>query len=225
MANKGRKGARRAARRKGKERDIRNELVSRLSLGKSRRTRAGNLEVGREIGRDRDESAVSCLVDLMQDERYAYAASAALSGCGEEAPSLLLPYSDRFLDYLNSGEEWLVEAAMRALEWVCKHAPQIVWSRREELFAAFGGGSSEVQDAAVKILAALAASSPTRRNHMSPMLVDLLRQCGCKVLPDWTEILYPVLSGRAMAGARKVLEQRLDELDRRQRARVEEIIR
>jgi len=182
-------------------------------------------QLAHEITRRRDSGCVSALIELLQDESTAVNAARVLKACGESAPSLLVPHADVFLGLINSGEGWIVRAALDSLGWVCQAAPDVLWPRREELIAAFEAGSERTRDSAVAILTTLAGSSPTRRGHLSPMLLELLRECGRKSLPTWAEQMLPVLSGRARAKAERVLAERLDELKPTGRRRVEKLLR
>ncbi|NOZ85664.1 MAG: hypothetical protein GXP49_05270 [Deltaproteobacteria bacterium] len=195
-----------------------------LFLGPAKSNRSKNRAYGISLGRKRDHDSIAGLVRLMEVEDYSSAAATALAACGEEAPSTIMPFADRFLAFLNAEQDWLVASSMEALTWICKYAPQVVWSRRDELIGAFNSGTLEIQHSAVKILASLADSSPKRRKLLSPMLLEILQQCGKRVLPDWTEILFPVLAGRAKAGAVRVLRLRMDELQGESRERIEQII-
>jgi len=200
------------------------EIAEQLVRGKVA-TKKRCKEMAREIMRRRDSSCVAALVELLQNESTAESAARVLLECGESAPAMLVPYADTFLELLNRGEGWVVSSAMDSLAWVCQAAPGVLWSRREELISAFEDGTDQTRDSAVAILATLAGSSPTRRSHLSPMLLELLRECSRKSLPVWAEQVVPVLGGRARAQAGRVLAARLDELKPSGRRRVEKLLR
>jgi hypothetical protein len=200
------------------------EIVEQLARGKVA-TKKRCKELAREIMRRRDSSCVVALIELLQNEPTAESAARVLQECGESAPAMLVPYADTFLELLNRGEGWVVRSAMDSLAWVCQVQPDALWSRREELFSAFEDGTDQTRDSAVAILTTLAGSSPTRRGHLSPMLLELLRECGRKALPVWAEQVMPVLSGQARAQAERVLAKRLDELKPSGRQRVERLLK
>lgn len=200
------------------------EIAEQLARGKVA-TKKRCKELARDITRRRDGSCVAALVELLQNEPTAESAARVLLECGESAPSMLVPYADTFLELLNRGEGWVVRSAMDSLAWVCQAEPDVLWSRRSELISAFEDGTDKTRDSAVAILTTLAGSSPTRRGHLSPMLLELLRECGRKSLPLWAEQVMPVLAGQARAQAERVLAARLEELKPSGRRRVEKLLR
>jgi len=210
-------------RRRWSRADWADELLD-LSERSKRKISAASKELGRQIAEDRDAKAVNALVGLLCEPELSTTAANVLAVCGEEAPGLLVPHAARFLELLKRDTEFCSRTAMQALSWVSRAAPDVLWPRRGELLTAFDEGSARTREAAVAILTTLASSSPSRRNHLSPMLLELLRGCGRKSLPRWAEKVMPALTGRGRAEAAKVLRQRMDELDTRARNRVEKLL-
>jgi len=165
------------------------------------------------------------LLDELDDEHLAPAAAHALLEFGRAAPEFLCNHVETIRTLLSSSDESIVACGLAMFSRIAILEPNVIWRYKTPIIKHFEQGTGDVQEAALMTLAVLAASTPTRRNHLSPMLVEALRTCRTNDLPRWTQRVIPALSGRGRAEAAEVLSGRIAELDREARSRIVPVLK
>lgn len=191
----------------------------------SRRKRENSRRLVLDPTPTRDPDRIAQLVGHLSRERLARPALARLVACGKADPTLLATHAEAFLELLHSPDEGLVADGLTTLSSIARVAPGAVWRRRSEILRTFERGSPAVRELALTTLAAAAASTPERRNHLSPFLVEALDSCPPGRLERWTRLVLPALSGQARSRAAGVLARRLGELGEADRGRLESLLR
>jgi hypothetical protein len=86
-------------------------------------------------------------------------------------------------------------------------------------------GSVITRDAGIKTLASLAATSSERRQEIFPFLLEHLRTCRPKDVPQHAEAILVAASAETKGQLIAVLQERLDDMAEPQARRVKRVIR
>lgn len=199
-------------------------LYRKLGCGLGRRDETPNVAVGQEMAARKDAPGVAALVELLADPSADSDAVKALYECGYQAPDLLIPHAEVFLDLLAHKKNRLVWGGMIALMCIAPHAPDALWKRHREILDAFESGTVITQDAALRALAALARSSPARKRTLSAFLLQALQSCRDKDLARRYEVIAPALVRSDLAEARKDAASRVGALNRTAQRKLEKLL-
>ncbi|MFZ9887070.1 MAG: hypothetical protein ACO3JL_06175 [Myxococcota bacterium] len=117
---------------------------------------------------------------------------------------------------------------MFALSPIAARVVDALWDMRELLWSVLGDGTEHgemARAAAVRLLAALCASSPTHARTLAGGLVDLLGKCPPKDVALYAESVLPALGSAHSHRAKPVLDRRMKELTPAEVARLRRAVR
>jgi len=191
------------------------QVAAVLAGARGRRDERPNVELGQALARAEDAAGVAALVELLDDPSTSSDAVKALYECGYLAPELLVPHADALFGLLGHRKNRLVWGGMIGVWCVAKAAPDAVWARRDEVWAAFDAGTAITRDAAIHALATVAGSSPGRARELTARLLDALESCRPKNLCSWAERILPGLTPGGRSRCVTLLASRADEVTTR----------
>ncbi len=201
-------------------------VLSKLASAQQRRDELPNLTLAKEIVHSRDKKPIAELVLHLQDKDKDIQSDCikVLYEIDECDPSLIREYIPEFATLLSHKNNRLQWGGMAAINTVTLEDPKVVYSFLSEIIAAADRGSVITRDGAVSILIKL-CSLPAYAENAFPLLMEQLMACPPNQVPMYAEIALPVLTESMKRPFRKVLTDRLSDIEKdTKRKRVEKVI-
>ena len=139
-------------------------------------------------------------------------------------PELIAPYALGFIELLKNRNNRMVWGAMIALSTVGAMAGDELFPHVEEIQKAMKGGSVITRDAGVLALAGIASCKPEYNRDIFPYLLDHLRTCRPKDVPQHSEKTLLAVNYENKATFIAVLEKRMEDLQGMLVKRVQKVI-
>ena len=144
---------------------------------------------------------------------------------GYVKPGLIAPFADDFVRLLRSRHNRLVWGAMIALSTVAEIAADVIYPRVAEIQQAMADGSVITVDAGILTLARLAASSEDRRAALMPFLLDHLRTCRPKDVPQHAEKIVGAVTTASRDEFIAIVQRRMTQATPAQLIRLRKVVR
>lgn len=202
-------------------------IESRLAHAMERRDEAPNVLLAEELVREKDEDAIARLVDLAQSGSRPVQNDAikVLYEIGARSPDLLRPYTQPFLQLIQSRNNRVVWGALTAVAQLARLDTDPIIANLDEITAAADAGSVIARDQLVEILVALTAR-PDFADDAKRRLFARLQNAAINQLPMYAEETYTVLDPGEYAELRAILSHRLaGHLPASKRRRIEKVVR
>lgn len=201
--------------------------LSQLACSLGRRDETPNRELARQLAAAHDTDGVREIAENLwnKDKAIQFDCIKVLYEVGYIDPSLVAPYALDFLKLLKSRENRLVWGGMLALSTVSALAADSLFPRWDEIRRAMDLGSVITKDAGVLALAGIASANTARRQEILPYLLEHLRTCRPKDVPQHSEKTLPAVDAENKSDFLAVLEKRLEDLQGTQVKRVQKVIR
>lgn len=202
-------------------------VISRLASSQGIRDEIPNQVLAKEIALAKDTAAIKELAENLfnKDANIASDCVKTLYETGYLDPALIAPYHAEFLRLLSSKHNRLVWGAMIALAVIAPFAPAALFEARERIQATMQQGSVITVDNGVKVLAQVAAAKPEYAAELLPFLIEHLRTCRSKEIPQHAESTLVCITGANKGPFAAVLRERLPELISSQATRVKRILK
>jgi hypothetical protein len=202
-------------------------VLDRLSHAQGRRDEIPNQELAQELAEKRDQNGIKELINGIQskDTRVQSDGIKVLYEIGSRDPELIAPYAGVFIDLLRSKNNRLVWGCMTALGTIAGHQADTIFERREDVIRAIETGSVITVDNGIQVLAAAASHGAEYRRELFPYLLQHLKTCRPKDVPQHAEKCVPAVKTSNKEEFISVLEGRLDDLKPSQEKRVRKVIR
>lgn len=201
-------------------------VIPKLSSSLNQRNEHPNQELALQIVQSEDYDAVKELVDNLEnrDKDIQSDCIKVLYEIGMQKPELISSYDRVFVSLLQSKNNRLVWGAMTALDGICNLYPDKVHEHLSEIMEAANRGSVIAKDHAVSILIKLTGNK-TYHDEGSGLLLSLLSSCPANQLPMYSENAFPVIGGDNQEAFTRLLQSRLDEMEKEsKRKRLEKVI-
>ncbi len=201
-------------------------VISKLACSLGRRDEVPNQELARQIAEANDHDGVAELAaNLWNRDRNIQAnCIKTLYEVGYLKPGLIVPYALDYLKLLKSRNNRLVWGGMIALSTIGALAADELFPRWEEVRKAMDSGSVITRDAGVLALAGIASTGAERGQIIFPYLLDHLRTCRPKDVPQHCEKILLAVNPENRTEFIRVLEKRLEDLQGTQVKRVRKVI-
>jgi hypothetical protein len=202
-------------------------VLNRLAHFQNRRDEVPNQELARELAETGDLAGIREIAKNLwhEDRRVQADCVKVLYEIGYLKPELVAPYASDFMKLLRDRNNRLVWGGMIALSTIAYPAADELYPQREEIQKAMERGTVITVDAGVLALAGLAASSPERRRELLPYLIEHLKDCRPKDVPQHSEKIAPVVDAEHRGAFLNALEARMEDLSKTQMKRVEKVIK
>jgi hypothetical protein len=201
--------------------------LERIAHFQGRRDEVPNQELARDLAANRDRSGVREIAKNLRnkDKRIQADCIKVLYEVGYIEPALIAEYAEEFVALLDSKNNRMVWGGMTALGTVARLRSEVVMKHLPEIKKALNEGSVITVDNAVQTLAQAAAAGPKYNKAMFPILLDHLKTCRAKEVPQHAERTLPA-AGKGNAGEfDAVLRKRMTELNASGQARVKKVLR
>jgi hypothetical protein len=202
-------------------------IIDKLATSLGQRNEKPNEELADQIAKKNDGKATSELVELLrhEDKNIQSDAVKVLYEIAERKPSLVSSYIKEFIQLLDSRNNRLQWGAMTAIDAITTENAKAVHAALPRIIAIADAGSVITRDHAVGILTKLCAVKQYAEDAFS-LLIEQLSNCPTNQLPMYAENALPVINAKNKAAFIKVLQSRLDEIEKdTKRKRVEKVIK
>jgi hypothetical protein len=144
---------------------------------------------------------------------------------GYLAPELIADYVQDFLKLLRHPNNRMAWGGMIALSTVADIKAVEIFPHVDEIVQVMKNGSVITMDNGIKTLALVASKKDEYRNSIAPYLLDHLKTCRPKEVPQHAEKSLPAIAADNKSDFIHVLEKRLEEMTVTQAARLKKIIK
>lgn len=201
--------------------------LDKLASSLNRRDEVPNQELARELSASRDENGIREIAEGLTNKDSAIRADCikVLYEIGYLAPELVAPYALDFVRLLKSRNNRLVWGGMIGLSTVAPLAADALFPHLADLQKTFQAGSVITKDAGVLALAGMASANAAYNREIFPFLLDHLRTCRPKDVPQHAEKTLPAVTAENKAGFIAVLEKRMEDMLGGQVARVKKVLK
>jgi hypothetical protein len=201
--------------------------LNKLATSLNRRDEVPNQELARQLATTRDESGIREIAEGLSSKDTAIRADCVkvLYEIGYLAPELVAPYALDFLKLLKSRNNRLVWGGMIGLATVAPLAADALHPHLAEIQKAIQAGSVITKDAGVLALAGMASANATYNREIFPFLLEHLRTCRPKDMPQHCEKILPAVTAENKADFIAALEKRVEDMLGSQVARVKKAIK
>lgn len=199
--------------------------LNRIAHLQNRRNEVPNQELARDLAVQKDRAGIREIAENLwnKDKNIQADCVKVLYEIGYIDPSLIADYAEDFLKLLKSRNNRLVWGGMIALSTVAELRADLLYAHLNEILKVMNAGSVITVDNAVKALA-LAASKDDYRSSIFPHLLEHLRTCRPKDVPQHAEKSLPGVDASNKADFITVLKKRMEDLSGPQITRVRKVI-
>ena len=201
-------------------------VLNRIAYLQNHRDEAPNQELARELAEQKDRAGIREIAENLwnKDKNIQADCVKVLYEIGYIDPSLIATYAEDFLKLLRSRNNRLVWGGMIALSTVADLRADFIHTHLDEILKAMHAGSVITVDNAIKTLA-LAASDEAYRPDIFPHLLEHLRTCRPKDVPQHSEKSLPAVDTINKDDFIAMLEKRMEDLSASQVTRVRKVIK
>jgi hypothetical protein len=201
-------------------------ILSRLSSAQDRRDEELNKELARELVHEKNIAGIQEIAENLwnQDPRIQSDCDGVLEEIGRQAPELIEAYVFDFLKLLTSKRNRRVWQSMICLSLIADRKPAEIFENRVAIIEVIEKGSVITQDNGIKTLAKVAAANDEYRQELFPYLIEQLRDCRSKSVPQYAESILCAVNPENGAEFQAVLTQRLEELTTSQQRRAQQVL-
>lgn len=202
-------------------------VVDRLSGALGRKDEVANVEVGRQLAREKDREGVAELVSHLEDKNVQIRRDClkALYEAGAIDPDIIADHVDAFASLLDHKDNRTVWGGMIALGALVSANPKGVWRHLSAIAMAIDKGSVITQDHGVLVLALLSAHNHEYAAQAFPLLIYRLRVCPAKQIPQYAEKALKGVNEEFRAELVATLLDRWNEMTERQQGRVRKVLK
>lgn len=200
--------------------------LDRIAHFQNRRDEVLNQKLARDLAAQKDREGIREIAENLwnRDKNIQADCLKVLYEIGYIDPSLIAGYAEDFLKLLKSRNNRLVWGGMIALSTVAELRADFINDNLDQILKAMDAGSVITVDNAVKTLA-LAASKDAYRPSIFPHLLEHLRTCRPKDVPQHAEKSLPAVDASNKEEFITVLDKRVEDLTGAQKSRVKKVIK
>lgn len=201
--------------------------LERIAHFQNRRDEVPNQELARDLASKKDRAGIREIAANLwnKDKNIQADCIKVLYEVGYINPGLVSEYSEDFVKLLGSKNNRLVWGGMIALATVAELKADIVFAHLAEMKQAMQTGSVITIDNGVQALARAASKSDRYNRAMFPYLLNHLKTCRPKDVPQHSEKALPAVNASNKTQFASVLKKRLSDLSGAGLRRVEKVIR
>lgn len=201
--------------------------LERIAHFQHRRDEVPNQELARELASARDRDGICEIAENLRNKNKDIQADCikVLYEVGYIDPKLIAEYAEEFIRLLHTRNNRLVWGGMIALGTVAELRPQVVIAHLDEINQAIEQGSVITVDNGVQVLARAASKDEKYSREIIPFLLEHLRTCRPKDLPQHAEKSLPAINATNKSRFIKVLSARMDDISGPALVRVKKVLK
>ncbi len=171
-------------------------VINELACSRSRRDEVLNQELARRLAAGKDTAGIKELIDHLQDKNADIANDCikTIYEIGMIDPALIESYADDFVRLLTSRNNRMVWGAMITLSTIAGRQADRLMAHLDLIMKTTKNGSVITTDNGIKILGLIGSVRPDYREAVTPFLLEHLRTCRPKEVPQHAESALPAIS-------------------------------
>ncbi len=189
-------------------------VLDKLASARGRRDEVPNQELAHALAAKKDRAGIRQLVANLANSSPGIQADCikVLYEVGYLEPALISEYADDFLALLQSRNNRMVWGGMIAIGTIASLKADFIFAHRVELQDAIKSGSVITVDNGVLALSRAGARDPKYAKALLPFLIDHLRTCRSKDLPQRSEKIRVAVNEASRSEFAAVVTKRMHEL-------------
>lgn len=189
-------------------------VINELACSLGRRDEVPNQELARKLAADNDTAGIKELVDHLQDKNTDIANDCikTIYEIGMIDPALIEPHTEDIVKLLPSRNNRMVWGAMIALSTVAGRQADKLMPCLDLIMKTTKSGSVITTDNGIKILGLMGSTKPEYRAAVTPFLLEHLRTCRPKEVPQHAESTLPAISSDNRDAFIAVVQARVTDL-------------
>ena len=201
--------------------------VNRIAFFQNRRDEILNQELAKELAANKDKAGIREIAEHLWDKDKNIQADCikVLYETGYLEPALIADYAEDFVKLLKSKNNRLVWGGMIALGTIGDLKADVIFAHLAEIQKAMEAGSVITMDNGVWVLARAASKNEKYRKAIFPYLLEHLKTCRPKEVPQHSEKTLPAVNASNAAAFIKVLEKRMEDLSGAGLTRLKKVIK
>jgi hypothetical protein len=201
--------------------------LERIAHFQNRRDEVLNQELARDLAKKKDREGIREIAENLgnKDKDIQADCIKVLYEVGYIDAGLVADYAADFARLLKSKNNRLVWGGMIALGVVAEQKPDVILAHLAEIKQALLTGSVITVDNAVQTLARAASAGEKYRKAMFPLLIQHLKSCRPKDVPQHAEKSLPAVTAANRKEFVSVLTKRMDDLSGSGLARVKKVVK
>ena len=201
--------------------------LNRIAYFQNRRDEIPNQELAKDLARRKDKSGIREIAENLwnKDKNVQADCIKVLYETGYIDPSLIADYAEDYIKLLWSKNNRLVWGGMIALGIVADLKADMVFEHLTEIQKAMEAGSVITKDNGVLALARAASRAEKYNKAIFPYLLEHLRTCRPKDVPQHSEKTLPAVNASNKAAFTKALEKRMEDLSGAGLNRIKKVIK
>ena len=202
-------------------------ILNKIAFHQNRRDEVPNQDVARELAQSRNQADIREIAEALWDKNPNIQSDClkVLYELGYLAPELIADYTGDFLSLLKHPNNRMVWGGMIALSTVAGLKAAEIFPHVNEIVQVMEKGSIITVDNGIKVLALVASQEDEYRKFIFPTLLDHLKTCRPKEVPQHAEKSLPAITAGNKSDFIRVLEKRLEDMTASQAARLKKIIK
>ena len=202
-------------------------ILNKIAFYQDRRDETPNQELAQALAQTRNQADIREIAENLWNKEPNIQSDClkVLYELGYLAPELIAEYADDFLKLLKHHNNRIVWGGMIALSTVADLKAAEIFPHVDEIVQVMKKGSVITIDNGIKVLALVASQKEDFRKVIFPTLLEHLRTCRPKEVPQHAEKSLPAITAGNKSDFIRVLEKRLEDMTASQTARLKKIIK
>jgi hypothetical protein len=202
-------------------------VLDKLACSQGRRDEVPNQELAKALVAAQDREGIAELAANLQNKNADIASDCikTLYEVGYLMPGLIAEHWQAILPLLRSHHNRMAWGGMITLSTIADLQADELFTERKEILRAMDSGSVITVDNSVKVLALIAAKKTEYNRELFPVLLEHLRICRPKEVPQHAESTLPAVNSNNKSDFLTVLEKRKADLSGRQVSRIRRVVK
>ena len=202
-------------------------IMNKIAFYQNRRDEVPNQELAQALAQTRNQAGIQEIAEGLWNKESNIQSDClkVLYELGYLAPELIAEYVDDFIKLLKHKNNRMVWGGMIALSTVADLKTAEIFPHVDEIVQVMEKGSVITMDNGINALALVASQIEEYRKAIAPYLLDHLKNCRPKEVPQHAEKSLPAIAADNKSDFIHVLEKRLEEMTASQAARLKKIIK
>jgi hypothetical protein len=202
-------------------------VLNKIAFYQNRLDEIPNQEAAQALAQTRSRADIREIAEAMWDKEPNVQSDClkVMYELGYLAPDLIAEYVDDFLKLLKHRNNRMVWGGMIALSTVADLKAAEIFPHVDEIIQVMNKGSVITMDNGIKALALVASQKDKYRKAIFPYLLDHLKNCRPKEVPQHAEKSLPAVTTGNKSDFIQVLDKRLEDMSASQAVRLKKIIK
>jgi hypothetical protein len=202
-------------------------VLNKIAFFQNRRDEVPNQELARTLAQTRNAADIREIAANLWNKEPNIQSDClkVLYELGYLSPELIVEYVEDFIKLLKQRNNRMVWGGMIALSTVAGLQADKIFPHVDEIIKTMEAGSVITMDNGIRTLALVASKKDEYRQVIFPYLIDHLKTCRTKEVPQHAEKALPAVNSGNKSDFIAVLEKRLEDSSASQAVRLKKIIK